>query len=247
MTWLAWRQFRMQAVVSAVLLLALAAFVLATAPHIAHIYVLDVKCTSGTIRHCNVKHLRLVQSLTRFLPAMNDVVTLTPVLIGMFWGAPLVAREIETGSIRFVFMQSVSRLRWLSTRLLVVGAGCIVAGGLASLMVTWWASPWDRFNNLPFGTYDVRGVVPMGYCLFAAALGALIGAVVRRTIPAMAITLLTFGLATTAFGEWVRPHLLGGELNSRYWTLQWIEFSIFLGLAVVLASATLWWIRHRLT
>ena len=33
---------------------------------------------------------------------------------------------------------------------------------------------------------------------------------------------------------------------SRFWTFQAIETAIFLGLALVLAVATVWWIRRRL-
>jgi len=234
----------MQGVVAAVLLVALATYVLATGPHIAHTYAIAPRCNPG----CAAGGLtNVLSNLTRFVPEMNDVVTLAPVLIGMFWGAPMVAREIETGSIRLVLMQSVSRSRCLSTILLVVGIGSAVAGGLTSVMVTWWASPWDRYHDMPFGTFDVRDIVPIGCCMFAVALGALMGAMLRRTIPAMALTLLAYGVVIGAIGQWLRPHLLGDEMTSQYWPLQWTETSIYVVLAIALAGATIWWVRRRLT
>jgi hypothetical protein len=56
----------------------------------------------------------------------------------MFWGAPLIARELETGTFRLAWTQSVNRMRWLLVKMGLVGlAAMVVAGGL-SLMSTWW-------------------------------------------------------------------------------------------------------------
>ena len=64
-----------------------------------------------------------------------------PGLIGMFWGAPLVAREFETGTFRLAWTQGVTRTRWLAAKLAVAGAAAIAAGELFTLMVNWWSSP----------------------------------------------------------------------------------------------------------
>jgi ABC-type transport system involved in multi-copper enzyme maturation permease subunit len=139
---------------------------------------------------------------------MNDANQLVPVLIGMFWGAPLVAREIESGSMRLVLMQSISRTLWLSTRLLIGALGSAVFAGVTSLLVTWWARPWDHYNGgMDFGVFDVRDI---GYGVFAFALGVLIGTMLRRTLPAMVVTLVVFAGFVAAFGQWVRPQLLSG-------------------------------------
>jgi ABC-type transport system involved in multi-copper enzyme maturation permease subunit len=184
-------------------------------------------------------------NLTKLIPEFNDLVQLTPALIGMFFGAPLVAREMESGSIQLFLTQSVSRARWLGSKILVVSLGSAVVGGLTSLMVTWWASPWDHYNHLPFGTFDLRDIVPVAYSLFGFALGVFIGVLLRHTIASMAVTLALFGAALGAFGQWVRPHLPGFNVNSRYWTLQWTESLIFLGFALILAYAAVWWFRRR--
>jgi hypothetical protein len=244
MTWLTWRQFRGQALVGAGLLALLAIYVLLTGPHIAHAF-------NSYVRNCHPKNtcnpvtsIRMGR-LTKFLPEFDDLVTLTPALIGMFWGAPLVAREMESGGIRLVFTQSVSRARWLRSKLLVVGVAAAIAGGLVSLMISSWARAWDHYNGLPFGTFDTRDVVPIAYSVFGFALGVLLGLLIRRTIPAMATTLVIYGCANAAFGQWVRPHLPGFNVTSRYWTLQWTESLIYLALAIALGYVSLWWIRRR--
>ena len=104
----------------------------------------------------------------------------------------------------------MSRLRWLLVKLGLVGVASALVGGLLSLMVTWWFSPIDKVNANRFGAaaFGMHGFVPAGYALFAFALGATTGLLFRRTLPAMAVTLVGFVVArwTVAFG--VRPHFM---------------------------------------
>ena len=79
-----------------------------------------------------VLQLRSHQRLPGLQIALNTLVLVVPVLIGMFWGAPLIARELETGTFRLAWTQSVSRVRWLLVKLGLVGlAAIVVAGGLS--------------------------------------------------------------------------------------------------------------------
>jgi ABC-type transport system involved in multi-copper enzyme maturation permease subunit len=243
-TWLSLRQFRAQALVATGFLALLAIYVVVTGPHISHVFDAYVR-NCRPVNSCNPVTSIRYGKLTKFLPEFDDLVTLTPALIGMFFGAPLVTREIESGSIRLVFTQSISRARWLGTKLVVVGVASAITAGLVSLMISWWARAWDHYNNLPFGTFDTRDVVPIAYSVFAFALGVLIGLLVRRTIPAMVTTLVLYGCANAAFGQWVRPHLYGFNVTSEYWTLQWIESLIYVMIALALGYASLWWMRRR--
>ena len=122
------------------------------------------------------------------------LVLIVPVVIGMFWGAPLVARELETGTFRLAWTQSVTRLRWLLVKLGLVGLASAVVGGLLSLMVSWWFSPIDKVsaNRFSPAAFGMHGFVPAGYALFAFVLGATVGVLFRRTLPAMAVTLVGF-------------------------------------------------------
>jgi hypothetical protein len=104
----------------------------------------------------------------------------------------------------------VSRLRWLLVKLGLVGLASMLAAGLLSLMVTWWASPMDKVNQNRFSpsSFALHGFVPAGYALFAFALAATVGLLVRRTLPAMAVTLAGFIGARLAVTYWIRPHYM---------------------------------------
>ncbi|MEU6379336.1 transporter [Streptomyces sp. NPDC046909] len=148
------------------------------------------------------------------------IVLVMPAVVGVFWGAPLVARELEAGTHRLAWNQSVTRARWLTCKLGLTGLVAVTAAGLTSLAVTWWSSPIDEaldgggadvgLNFLPRidpVTFGARGVVPLGYAAFALLLGVTLGMVVRRTVPAMAATLAILTAVQIAMPLWVRPHL----------------------------------------
>ena len=143
-----------------------------------------------------------------------DVATIAvPVLIGMFWGAPLIAREFETGTFRLAWTQGVTRTRWLAAKLGVAGLAAGAASVLFSLMLNWWASPIHKAGvSTPFtsgiSSSYISGVAPAGYAAFAFAVGAAAGLVIRRTLPAMTVTLAVSAAVMTAFPVWVRPHLI---------------------------------------
>ncbi len=208
MIWLTWRQYRAQFVVVFGVLAAIAIALAVTGPHLVHLYDTTVAgcaphgdCAVATATFLN--HDRLLQDL-------GTVVLVMPALIGIFWGAPLVARELENSTNKLAWTQSVSRTRWLATKLGLVGLASVAVAGLLSLMVTWWSSPFDRVAGTPFSPsfFDRRDLVPIGYAAFAFALGVAIGVLIRRTLPAMAATLVAFIGARFAIFEWVRPHLM---------------------------------------
>jgi hypothetical protein len=139
---------------------------------------------------------------------LTVLVLVAPALLGMFWGAPLVAREFEDGTFRLAWTQSVTRRRWMMVKLAVGGLASMAAAGLLSLVVTWWASPLDRAALNQFATFDQRDIAPIGYAAFAFTLGVLAGALIRRTLPAMFVTLAVFITVRLAELTWVRPRLL---------------------------------------
>jgi hypothetical protein len=133
-----------------------------------------------------------------------------PVLVGLFWGAALVATEAETGTTLFVWMQSVTRRRWLAVKTGWMLLAAAVWGGVISALVTWWSGPdnaryLDQFNP---GRFDIMDLVPVAYSLFAMALGIAAGALLRRTLPAMAVTLAGFIAVRAAIALWLRPHYM---------------------------------------
>jgi hypothetical protein len=132
-----------------------------------------------------------------------------PALIGLFWGAPLVARELETGTHRLAWNQTVSRSRWTAVKLGGVGLASAAVAGLASWAITAWASPMDRAAGwIQPEIFTARAVVPIGYAVFAFTVGVTAGMLLRRTVAAMAITLVVVGLAIFGSMAFLRPHLV---------------------------------------
>jgi len=205
-----WRHFRLQALIGGIGLVVLGAILLATGPHLVSIYdnaVAQCRADGVSASNCNNPVTITDAKLQALATAL---VLIVPVLIGMFWGAPLVARELETGTFRLAWTQSVTRLRWLLVKLGLVGLASAAVGAVLSLMVTWWFSPVDKVSQNRFDPagFGVHGFVPAGYALFAFALGATTGLLFRRTLPAMATTLVGFVVARLAVTYWIRPRFM---------------------------------------
>jgi hypothetical protein len=202
-----WLQSRTQTVAAFGALAIVAVALAVTGPHLVSLYNASVAtCAAhGDCPSASTAFLRNDGTLRTWLGVLTVVL---PGVIGIFWGAPLVAREIEAGTFRLAWTQSVTRTRWLAVKLGVIGLASMAVAGLASLIVTWWASPLDRVRLSLFGTFDQRDIVPIGYAAFAFALGVTAGVLIRRTLPAMAATLVAFAGARLAVTYWIRPRLI---------------------------------------
>jgi hypothetical protein len=209
MTWIVWRQYRMQAAISALLLAAFAAFAITTGLHLATQWHDDLAaCTAA--HNCSSGQGGLFNGSGDATGLIIEMTLIVPALLGLFWGAPLVAHEMETGSLQWTWVQSVTRTRWFTAK-----AGCLllaaaVWGGAVAALVTWWAGPRNALYLDAFtgGNFDIQGIVPVGYALFAMALGILAGTLLRRTIPAMAITLGGFIVVRLVITLWLRKHYM---------------------------------------
>lgn len=200
------RQFRTEGLVGVGVLAVIAAVLLVTGLHLAQVNdAFERACkTAGDCATAQNPVLEVDKPLQSALPF---VVTIAPALIGLFFGAPLVAREIETGTFRLAWTQSVTRRRWLAVKVGVVGLSAMAIGGLLTWMADWWASPIDALTQNRFGLaqFGSHGVAPIGYAAFAFALGTATGVLLRRTIAAMAVTGAGFAAARVAVADWVRP------------------------------------------
>jgi hypothetical protein len=336
MMWLTWRQFRAQIIVTSAALAVLAIVLAYTGPGLVHLYDTSGIATCKVNVNCATLATRFLDRLSGIDPALYflgiGLLYAVPAIIGVFWGAPLVTREIEAGTFRLAWNQSVTRTRWLAVKLAVIGLAAMATAGLLSLMLTWWSSPIDRAATLnpTHGIslirmapvlFGARGITPIGYAAFAFALGVTAGALTRRTLPAMAVTLAGFAIIQIAMASLIRPHLIAPahasvalnpanilglngstvlatpcytpqgswiissqvidkaghafqapptgacqtrsfqaclasivrlhprqlityEPASRFWAFQWYETTIVLVLALLLAGACFWWIRH---
>ena len=68
-------------------------------------------------------------------------------------------------------------------------------------------------SRTPWAAFDVQGLAPIGYAVFALSLGTLAGLVFRRTIPAMALTLFVFVGVRILIAQ-VRPHFMTAVTGS---------------------------------
>jgi hypothetical protein len=134
-----------------------------------------------------------------------------PAVLGVFIAAPLIAREVEDGTHLFIWTQSITRIRWLSTKLILLGLATVALAAALSVLVLWWHQPLDRMYAAGSWTFfDVMGPAPIAYAFFALALGVSAGAVIQRTVPAMAATLVLFvgtRVAVYLWRQWFLPPL----------------------------------------
>ncbi len=198
MTWLAWRQLRSGVFAAAGMLAAVALVLAITRPDVSAD--LQAACTSasgGGSDLCSVLGQQFFDDHQTALLAVTGLLMVLPGAVGLFWGAPLIAREFETGTHRLAWNQSVTRPCWLMVKLAVVGLAATLVAAAGTLLVTWWASVLDEVGDLariePL-LFAARGIAPVGYAAFAFALGVTVGLVVRRALPAMAITAAIFAV-----------------------------------------------------
>lgn len=169
-----------------------------------------------------------------------------PVLIGVFWGAPLLAREFEQHTACVAWTQSISRRRWLATRWLVLGAIVTVCGAAVSVGVTWWSERYRNLFTLTGGHLQAlftqsRGLGPPIWWLSAFLVGVACGIVTRRTLPAMALAggllfALTIGMSSTPNAVHASLTGWGTELAAA----QAVDAGVLLGIAAVAVVACLW-------
>jgi hypothetical protein len=313
---LAWRQHRTDGAITVgllallgVVLVAVNASISSTANQIG----LGDCLTQFSSGNCGARVSLFAQSfLSSRLTGSVMALKALPALAGIFLGAPLVAREFERGTHRLAWTQSITRSRWLAGHVIAVLGIVLVAAALVQMGLIWTlaplldagdltAAPVGRFAPLMF---DATAIAPLAYAVFAVTLGVFSGALVRRTVVAMVLTLLVFVGIRVAVAEFARPNYMppitvsatvdsrtrgtdglviptgswlinvsynqgGGHFGNtptcvppapgcfdrytasyqpgdRFWRFQLIESGIYLGLTVLLLSAT-WLLVQRRT
>ncbi|HEY1832602.1 MAG TPA: hypothetical protein VGG38_20365 [Acidimicrobiales bacterium] len=211
MIWLIWRQFRTQAAVALGTLAVIAVILIITGPHLLDLYRQGVhECRVSGGNNCNSPVIGQDPILRGLLLGL---LLLGPILLGMFWGAPMVARELETGAYRLGWTQSASRTQWLAAKILIGATATAAAAGLLVWIVDWWSSPIEAAapDHYTLAMFGILGITPIGYALFAFALGLTAGMIIRRTVPAMAVSVGIFTAVRLIVTYQVRPRLLPPE------------------------------------
>jgi len=207
MIWLTWRQHRRQFLFAAIGLAIIAALLFPTGRQMHESYAQTgladcvealsrteyVSTNDTAYRDCTTLAQRFNARFFKYAP-LAILFTFLPLLLGLFFGAPLVAREVEHGTHRLVWTQGITRLRWTLVKFGLIGAGVAVLAVGYSALLTWWVGPIARVTEGRLGAvfFDEQALVPVAYTLFALALGVFAGTVWRKTLAAMAVTLVGF-------------------------------------------------------
>ena len=324
MIWVTWAQHRREALVSGLVLTVAAALLVIT----GLIILADFKssgaasCAPGagpavgvfaTGASCEPVVGAFFSRWNRLTETASLALMTLPVLLGVFIAAPLLSREFEQRTHLFAWSQSITRLRWVAVKLGLFAAVVLISAAALTVLVMWWHAPLDRaFSGGPWAAFGIQGLAPIGYAVFALSLGTLAGLVIRRTVPAMALTLFVFVGVRILIAQ-VRPHFMTAVTGSalavkqgswvlsasyytdtqghhvsfeqvnqmvsayastapktftgstvmdylhqqgisllidyqppdRFWTFQLIEAAVFIGLAIALIAASLWWLQRR--
>jgi hypothetical protein len=207
-TWLAWRQYRAQAAVASLLLAAFAAVLVVTGLRIAAQWHAAVTaCTAHAAGASGCLDVSLGGARAQDLIGLTTIV---PAVLGFLWGAPLVAQELETGTVNFAWTQTITKTRWLAVKAGWLLLAAALWGGVIGALATWWSGPRNALYQDQFqpGNFDIQGIVPIGYAVFATALGIAAGALLRRTLVAIAVTIGGFVGVRLLISQVARPNFM---------------------------------------
>lgn len=190
MTWVAWRQGRSENLLALMLLAALAGLLVLTGAHMHSAF--DANglggCVGASARPASCSLLSSdFESQFNTVNQLGSWLGFAPGLIGVLLATPLVL-ELDQGTYRLAWTQGITPQRWFTARLAMLLLGAVLCGAVMIALATWQRSPLDQLlGRIGPNSFDLEGVVPIAYTLFAATAMLAIGAVTRRT-----------GLAATA-------------------------------------------------
>jgi hypothetical protein len=213
MAWVTWRQHRLALAGVAAFLGALAWCLWRLGVGLHQSYAVAAACHPATSPLCD--ELQTSFSNKDLFLAGGRIVQAVPALLGAFAGAPVLARELETGTFRYAWTQGFGGWRWTLAKLVPLAVVLTAMAGTLSLLFSWYYRPYLTTGNTflpeesPLGDFfALRGVAFAAWTLAAFAIGALAGMLIRRVVPAMAATLAAyFGLAI-AEALYLRQHYL---------------------------------------
>ncbi|SEG89578.1 hypothetical protein SAMN05216223_120126 [Actinacidiphila yanglinensis] len=151
-----------------------------------------------------------------------SVLRFLPLVVGALLGGPLFGQELEAGTHRLAWVQSVGRREWVAVKLAVAtGVTAFGAVVLTAPVSWWWYASWRGHGRPGLDGYAWRAVTwwndwdffaytgPVGvaHLLLALMIGAVTGLLVRRTLPAVAVSAGLCEAVLFGLGR-LRSHLL---------------------------------------
>jgi hypothetical protein len=214
MAWVTWRQHRVALTGLVVALAAIGTYTWMVGLQLHHAYAAELACHPAGSDAC----LQLTSGFDSVGGFLTNgwILQLVPALIGAFIGAPVLAREMETGSYRYAWTQGFGRWRWTLAKLAGLAVAVTAAAGAISVLFSWYYQPYfgahnqardlSELTSLAPSLFDLRGVVFGAWTLAAFAIGALAGMLIRRVVPAIVATLVVYAGLAIATGAWLRAH-----------------------------------------
>jgi hypothetical protein len=216
MGWVIWRQHRVALLGVAALVGGLMLVLWALGLKLHHAYAAAAACQPAGSPLC-ADLVNRFNSMDSFL-ANGFPLQALPALIGAFVGAPVLARELETGTYRYAWTQGFGRWRWTLAKLVALAAAVVIAAALLSTLLSWYYRPYlatgnqSKFLNeaspLASGLFDLRGIAFAAWTLAAFSIGALLGMLIRRVVPAIVATLLAYLGLAVATATYLRQHYI---------------------------------------
>jgi hypothetical protein len=209
MTWAAWRLQRTETLVAAAMVAAIAAVLVPVGLHMASVY--DHDHLSFCLALQNFSCGSAVGNFMQRFDGFNSLLgwfNLLPGLVGVLVAAPLLL-ELENGTFRFAWTQSVTRRRWIAGKLGVAVAVALLAALIFSQLITWYRGPLDHLQGrMHVNPFDFEGTVDYAYVLFALALALIIGVFMRRAVPALIVGFVGYVVARVFTDSVLRRHFL---------------------------------------
>jgi len=217
MAWITWRQHRLTLAGVVALLGVAAAYLLITGLQMHDAYAAVEACRP----HSDICGQAATNFLDTYAPGVGWVLGLMqviPALIGAFAGAPVLARELETGTYRYAWTQGFGRARWTVAKLVPLALAVTIAAGAFSVLVAWYVQPifaaGDNNGPLYPTLFDLLGIALAAWTLTAFAIGVLAGVLIRRVIPAIFATLAGWAGLAFVTGLFLRPHYAAPVVTS---------------------------------
>jgi hypothetical protein len=211
MAWVAWRQHRGAMAGVVALLGALALYLWHGGRTLHHAYAAVAACRPSGSIGCATMTSDFISKYDHTATLIPALLQAVPAVIGAFVGAPVLARELETGTFRYAWTQGFGRWRWALAKLVPLAMTVTAAAAVFSLLFSWYYRPFlaDGQNGpLNAIVFDLRGVAFAAWTLVAFAIGALAGILVRRVVPAIVATLVAYAGLALAAGMFLREHYL---------------------------------------
>jgi hypothetical protein len=234
--WITWRRYRVRIVLFALYALALIVLMIVT----EHGF-------RGVLTSCNHHEVvafqdRACRSAASRAEGRDGVavlgIALVPILIGLVFGAPLVASEFEAKTNRLAWAQGVTRTRWLLVSWSTLAVATVVMMSILAVFAHWWAA--DVFGIVVTGSglfisTENTGVVLVAMAIFSLSFGTSMGALFRSFSMSVAGTLIGLLVIVTAISDSIGgPHALH----------QWEEAGIYLLLAATSLGLSVWRVRR---